>query len=276
MHIMILGSGQDAGIPQIGCSCEMCERARNNINYLRFGPSIAVIDESKETFIIIDASPDLKYQLEVLREIYPGLGDIKKSLKGILLTHAHLGHCFGLWHLGRESLNTRDVPVYCTPKMRSFMSENHPFEQLDRANNIKIIEVADNKRFTVHGLSFIPVTVPHRNEAADTVGYVIDSGKKIAYFPDANYWTKSVMKIIRLADIAILDGTFYSRNELDHFDEVPHPQIKETIELLGNIKNRIIFTHINHTNPLNLHGEEREYVERKGFEIAWDGMVIEI
>lgn len=274
--MVILGSGQDAGNPQIGCSCEICERAWNDSNFGRFGPSIALIDETNNSFIIIDASPDLKYQLEILRETYPGISDIKKSLKGVLLTHAHMGHCFGLWHFGRESLNTRDVPVYCTSHMKFILYNNYPFDQLVRGNNIRIIEVADNSRFTVQGLSIIPVTVPHRNEVADTVGYVIDSGKKIVYFPDVNYWTKSVMKIIRLADVALLDGTFYSRNELGRFNEVPHPLIKETIELLWNVKNRIIFTHINHTNPLNFNGSEREYVESKGFEVASDGMKIEI
>ncbi|MDP6154635.1 MAG: MBL fold metallo-hydrolase [Candidatus Thermoplasmatota archaeon] len=276
MHIRILGSGQDAGIPQIGCSCSICQVARNDSNYWRFGPSIAVIDDMNGTFIIIDASPDLKYQLEVLREMYPGIGDIKTSLKGILLTHAHFGHCFGLWHLGRESLSTLDVPVFCTSRMKLFMEDNYPFDQLVRGNNIKIIEVADNREFEINGVGFNLFAVPHRNEVADTVGYVIDSGRKIGYFPDVDYWTRSITEIIKSVDIALLDGTFYTRDELDRFDEVPHPPVLDTIKLLGNVGNRIIFTHINHTNPLNLDGRERKYVESRGFDIASDGMIIEI
>jgi len=276
MKILILGSGQDAGIPQIGCCCGICERARTDMNYRRFGPSIAVLDEKRGTFIIIDASSDFKYQMEALRKRHPVTSDIEMSLSGILLTHAHMGHCSGLWHLGRESLDAREVPVFCTSVMLSFLKNNHPFSQLVREKNIWPIKVEINGKFTVNNLDIVPVAVPHRNEVAETVGYIMGSETKLAYFPDMDYLTEDIIDIIRSVDIALLDGTFYSRDELDRFDEVPHPPVRDTVKLLGNSKNRIIFTHINHTNPLNIDGKEREYVESSGFEIAADGMIIEI
>ena len=271
-----MGSGQDAGVPQMGCDCEICTRARNHRKYRRFAPSIAIMNEAEGHCYFIDASPDLKYQFEMI----PGLnidgrpGDV--SLKGIFLTHAHLGHCYGLWHLGKEATDAHDLPVFCTAKMKQFLTENHPFNLLLGRNNIKIVDITMDEDLRIRGFQCIPIEVPHRNEVGDTVGYIIDSQKRMVYIPDVDHWTERIIEIVKRADIALLDGTFYSKEELPRFEEVPHPPMEETTEILKNVATRVIFTHINHTNTVNLDGEERKYVESNGFEIGYDGMTFDI
>ena len=277
MEIKILGSGQDDGVPQIGCYCASCSKARKNNRSRRFGPSIALIDSTQGSCYLIDASPDFKYQIDLLKE-----EDVRISRKGklpisgILLTHAHFGHCFGLWYLGREAVEEKKLPIYCTPKMGYFLSTHYPFNLLINRRNIVLREVFPEKRLNLKGIGIIPVQVPHRSEIADTVGYKIAARKSILYIPDVDHWTDKLISDIMDVDIAIIDGTFLSEKELPRFSDVPHPPMEETIKLLRNLKSEIYFTHINHTNPVNYDLSIKRKIEKQGFHIAHDGMILKI
>ena len=50
------------------------------------------------------------------------LNDISKitNLSGVFLTHAHIGHYTGLMNFGNEAMGTKELPVFCMPKMKSF------------------------------------------------------------------------------------------------------------------------------------------------------------
>jgi pyrroloquinoline quinone biosynthesis protein B len=277
MRITVLGSGQDAGIPHTGCYCGVCNRARESPEFRRLGASIAVTDGQGETRCLIDATPDFKQQLDMLREDFCRAGKTgRMPMSGILLTHAHLGHVAGILNLGKEAMDTMEVPVYCTPKMASFLRNNYPFRLLDDRKNITIIEVRHREEFELGGFTCVPVEVPHRNEIADTVGFIIKSKKNVFYLPDIDNWTDEVLGEIKKADYALIDGTFYSKDEMPKYAEVPHPPMTETIGCLESVAPRVCFTHINHTNPVNLSGKERMFVESKGFGIAYDGMSLEI
>ena len=277
MKIKILGSGQDDGIPHTGCYCDVCNKARKYAEYKRLGPSVAILDKREDFCYLVDASPDFKYQLDMIREeISKTKRKGKIPVSGILLTHAHLGHCAGLWHLGKESLEEKNLPVICTSKMKQFLRSNYPFSLLVQRENIQIEEIYPDKEFKLNVLKFMPIQVLHRNEIGDTVGYIIKSKKKVIYLPDIDKWTSSVIEEIRSSDVAFVDGTFYSKNEIARFEEVPHPPIRETIALLEKIDTEIYFIHINHTNPVNKKGRERKYIEGKGFKIAYDGMTLKI
>lgn len=277
MKIKILGSGQDAGVPHTGCNCDVCNKARENIRYRRLGPSVAIFDKNEKFCYLIDASPDLKYQLDMInKEKIKIKRKGRIPVSGILLTHAHFGHCSGLLHLGKEGLEEIGLPVFCTKRLKRFLSENEPFSLLVQRKNIRVIEIQSEERFEQGDLSFIPIEVPHRNEMSDTVGYIIQSKKRMIYIPDVDHWTDELLDEIRKADMAVIDGTFYSKDEIPRFEEVPHPPVKETLELMGNINTEIYFTHINHTNLINTDGSVRKYIEKKGFKIAYDGMILKI
>ena len=160
--------------------------------------------------------------------------------------------------------------------MKRFLQTNYPFSHLVQRENIEAREIYHAEEFELDGLKCMPIQVPHRNEIADTVGYIIKSNRRMIYIPDIDHWTEGVIDEIKRADIALIDGTFHSKDEISRFEEVPHPPIKETIKLLVNTNTEIFFTHIHHTNVINRNGKERKYIESKGFKIAYDGMVLEI
>ena len=277
MKMKILGSGQDDGIPHTGCYCDVCRRARQYPEYRRLGPSAAIINEKESFCYLIDASPDFKYQLDMVREL---IRNIRRGgvlpINGILLTHGHFGYVAGLWHLGKEAVDEKELPVFTTQEMKQFLCENYPFSLLVQRRNIKIEVIQSKKDFELDGIKFMPIEVPHRNEVGDTVAYIIKSRKTILYLPDIDKWTSSIIEEINNCDIAFIDGTFYSKKEMPRFREVPHPPIQETINLLEDVDTEIYFIHINHTNPLNKKGRQRKNIERKGFKIGHDGIVVEI
>lgn len=275
VRLKILGSGQDGGIPHTGCHCVVCRKARQDPNYRRLGPSVAIFGQRDRFCYLIDVSPDFKYQLDMIHE---HLQDTKRRgkipINGILLTHAHFGHIAGLWHLGKEVVDEDDLPIFTTLKMSQFLQESCPFSLLIRNRNIKIEEIHPQKRFKLDGVSFLPIEVPHRNEIGDTVAYVVESRKRVLYMPDLDRWTRPLIEEIGNCDIAFIDGTFYSKEEVSRFEGVPHPPMQVTIKHLENVGTEIYFVHLNHTNPVNRKGRERKYVESKGFKIANDGMMI--
>ena len=77
------------------------------------------------------------------------------------------------------------------------------------------------------------------------------------------------------AAVAVLDATFYSGSELPGRDMalVPHPLVSRTVQLLRDVADRVVLTHMNHTNPLLHEGSlERKLVEEQGFAVAQLGM----
>ncbi len=283
--VKVLGTAQDAGIPHIGCYCANCERARKNLAFARLKPAIAVLDMKGKKAFIVDASPDIGRQFDMLHERmgYNTAAGINTP-HGILLTHAHIGHYTGLMYYGYEGLNAMKTPVYCTSKMARFLEENGPWSQLVRLENIALrIIRPDEKISLTERISFSPLLVPHRDEYSDTVGFIITGPKKdLLYIPDIRNWeawNRSIREEVERVDYAILDGTFYSPDELPGRDltKTGHPFILDSMDRLSSAaksgKSRIYFTHLNHSNrALDPDGPEQKKIRGKGFHLAADGM----
>jgi len=278
MKLLVLGSGQDAGVPQINCECDNCSTARKNPALRRLGPSIAILDEEKEYCYIFDASPDLKQQIDMIKGFISSVKTQKNlPISGIFLTHAHFGHCSGLWSLGKECCDAKSIKVFSSPKMSEFLKTNHPFKHLLERKNISLSTMEIGQDYPFENFSITSFNVPHRDEYTDTVGYIIEHSKKILYLPDLDLWTNELVSLVNSVDLALIDGSFYSHDELPRLTEVPHPPIKKTMELFNETNTEIYFTHFNHTNPvLQKNGKERENVLKKGFKLTYDGLIIDI
>lgn len=283
--VKVLGTAQDAGIPHIGCTCPNCERARKDAAFARFKPSIAVLDMKDKQAFIVDASPDIGPQFDMVHERMDFDPAAKSSAPhGILLTHAHIGHYTGLMYYGYEGLNASKIPVYCTKRMAGFLEKNGPWSQLVGYENIvpQTIRPEEIRSLTPR-ISFTPLVVPHRDEYSDTIGFIIAGpNKKLLYIPDIQNWEawdRSIHREVKKVDYALLDGTFYSPDELPGRDlsKIGHPFIKDSMDILvdpaksGTLK--IYFTHLNHSNlGLAPDGPAYKEIVGRGFYLAADGM----
>ena len=280
--VLILGISQDAGYPQANCEKEQCKKYWQGEEHPRYVSSIALVVPSIQSAWLFDATPDFKHQLQMLKVQAP-----ESSLTGIFLTHAHIGHYTGLMQLGHEVMGASDVAVYAMPKMTTFLQTNGPWSQLVNYGNISLQPLqADQAINLTSSLSVTPFLVPHRDEYSETVGYKIQySGSSLLYIPDIDKWEKwerSIEDEIKKVDFALLDGTFYDANELPgrNMSEIPHPFIQESILRFNSLplleKNKVMFIHFNHTNPLILDSPEREYVEKLGYRVAKEGDKIKL
>jgi len=284
-YIRILGVAQDAGYPQVNCYAPHCMRAWQDEALRRTATSIAVVDERSRTKYLFDATPDIREQLYSLHLSAP---DDVYALDGVFLTHAHIGHYTGLMHFGREASHSQNLTVYAMPRMHEFLATNGPWDQLVRLGNIRLEALADARTVTLNGgISVTPFLVPHRKEYSETVGYRIDGPNRSAVFiPDIDKWRRwntDIRDVIRSVDYALLDATFYADGELPGRDmsKIPHPFATESMALFEDLtdaeKSRVIFIHFNHTNPLLVDGSpERAEVEKRGFEVAREGMRLEL
>ena len=278
---MVLGSAQDGGYPHIGCRKECCKSAWKDTLKRRLVASFAIIDRSSNCCWIIDASPDIKYQLNMISDFL----NIEEApeIKGIFLTHAHTGHYSGLLEFGKEALNLSNVPLYVMPKMSDFIKSNKAFNFLINSKNIVLEVIQENQNIDLTENAYISsFLVPHRNEMSETVGYKIKSSlKSIIYLPDIDSWEKwdkNINDIIKNNDYSLIDGTFYAKNEILNRDikNIPHPSISESLDKFSDLgvenRKKVFFTHLNHTNKI-LKENNRETISllKKGYNIASDG-----
>ena len=279
LKLLVLGTAQDGGYPQAGCSEKCCAEAWNDIKMKRFISSQAIL--SGGDCWLIDITPDFSYQLRMIETVL----NKKPNICGIFITHAHMGHYTGLMELGLEVLNTQNIPVYVMAKMKSFLEENAPFTQLVEQNNIQLQKLEEDASVKLKkNISIAPFLVPHRNEFSETVGFKIRSqSKSLLYIPDIDSWDtwdQDINDLICRNDILLLDGTFFNNKELPgrNLQDVPHPFLKESLQkfsLLEEVdRDKVYFTHLNHSNPvIQISSLERSMVYEKGCHIAEDGML---
>ncbi|MEO7659379.1 MAG: MBL fold metallo-hydrolase [Pyrinomonadaceae bacterium] len=279
-YVVVLGVGQDAGVPQMGCDSLFCRRAWSDPTLRQTVSSIALVDPDTKSRWIFDATPDLPEQFQILKAVTK---DRSNTISGIFLTHAHMGHYTGLMYLGRESMNAKGVSVYARPRLRDLLEHNAPWSQLVSLKNIALQPLTDKTTVPLkEQLSVEPFLVPHRDEFSETVGFRIRSGSKtLIFIPDIDKWEKwntRLADLVTTSDHLLLDGTFYADGEINRpMSEVPHPFVTETMDLLQILpkkeRSKVTFIHFNHSNPL-VQGDRQKIadVRRRGFRVAVKGM----
>lgn len=275
---ILLGVAQDAGVPQAGCACAHCQAAQADPTRQQFVVSLGLIDPATGTAWLIDATPDIRRQVHLLRQAAPGC-----ELAGILLTHAHMGHYTGLIHLGPEGWNTRRLPVYASPRMNGFLLRNQPWRHLVQNGNIALHPLRPGEERTLSpALAVQPLPVPHRDEWSDTLAFVVTGPRRrLFYCPDIDgwdRWPRNLPDFLQGVDVALLDGSFYSPAELPGRDiaDIPHPLATDTAARIANARAGGLATdvrliHLNHTNPLWHDGPERRQMQAQGVGIGQTG-----
>ena len=280
-YVVVLGIAQDAGFPQTNCKKSCCSQVWNDLSKREKVSSIGLCDPKTKTTWLFDATPDFKDQLSILQSD-------EFSLKGIFLTHGHMGHYTGLLHLGKEAMGANAVSTFVMPRMASFLKDNGPWSQLVDLKNIQLEIMTSGEAVSLgNDISVTPLLVPHRDEFTETVGYVIaHNEKELLFIPDIDKWHKwdtDILKLIERVDYALVDATFYRNGEIRGRDMslIPHPFVEESLELFSRLseahKRKIHFIHLNHTNPLLDHSSEPyKFIEQSPYSVCYENQIFEL
>jgi pyrroloquinoline quinone biosynthesis protein B len=305
MHVRVLGAAAGGGFPQWNCSCFNCRRLRQGTfrGTARSQAQLAISADS-ENWFLVNASPDLRYQIESSPSLHPRPTSFRHSpIQGVVLTSAELDAALGLLLL-RES---QPLIVYSTETVRQVLTEdNNLFDVLRRlpdqvqwrtmvagepfdlqqtcgtATGIRCTAVSAGGTFPGH--------VPEKrarnlDEAGAVVGVFLQHGsRRIAFFPGVPRVAPGWLQEFESCDVIFFDGTFWSDDELIRIQghgktarEMGHLPVGGSGGALEKfatlVTARKIFIHINNTNPmLNEESQEYQQIRAAGWELAFDGM----
>lgn len=278
--ILVLGTAQDAGYPQLACRQNCCKNLIAKRKRGASASSIAIVDPRNHKWWLVDAGPDLKEQIHAFgiwtNNRYPVLPE------AVFLTHAHIGHYSGLMYFGRESCNSKELRVFVMQRMKKFLESSGPWSQLVTLKNIMLMEMTEGADITLsQDLKVRAFQVPHRDEFSETVGFkIIHRNTEVLYIPDIDKWQKwkrNIAEEIEHCRMAFIDATFFSEAELAFrkISEVPHPTVQESMRLMEasgkSFRDKIYFIHLNHTNPLWRDQSLVKQLRKKGFRLAEEG-----
>ncbi|HEV2276188.1 MAG TPA: MBL fold metallo-hydrolase [Acidobacteriaceae bacterium] len=259
-----------------------------------------MISANGTRWFLINASPDLRQQIEANRELWPSahLGRRNTPIAGIVLTTADLDQVLGLLLL-REF---QPLTVYATGLVRRVLEANSFFRMLTRVpNQLAWVEITPGVPFSLDGVMCTPMplsdSLPYyarefsgddRGEAG--LGLIFNSGQardsgqtRVAYTPSLPAITDELLAAYASCDVILVDGTFWSDAELNRtqagtplarsIGHIPMSGEDGTIaQLAGITRPRKLFTHINNTNPaLDRSSPEATFVRESGWELGHDG-----
>jgi pyrroloquinoline quinone biosynthesis protein B len=301
MYIRLLGTAAGGGFPQWNCNCRQCQGVRLDTlpAQARLQSSVALSTDGQNWFLL-NASPDIRQQIEAFPLLTPPLSSIRGSrIAGIFLTDADLDHTLGLLIL-REGW---PLTVYATSAVQQALTEGlalapalrHYCEIIwhEPGAGLTPLYYADG---TPAGLSYAACIVAGHaprymgetvgEQSGARVGYrFVDerTGGRLLYFPGLTSLEEPFKKLLPGCDVLLLDGTFWSEQEL----QVTSPGARAASAMghwpVGGpagsllqiatlpIKHRV-YVHINNTNPMLIEDSpEFRAVQEAGVEIGQDG-----
>jgi len=306
MRIKVLGAAAGGGFPQWNCGCPNCRDLRSGALAAKpLTQECVGVSADGEHWFLLNASPEIRSQIEGCPALHPR-GPRHSPIAAILLTNGDLDHCLGLLSL-RES---HPLVIYATdPVRRGFTEGNVLYRTLQRFPAQVTWRVLEPGRETElsgvdgpgSGLLVKAIAAPGKpplhlesSAAADpgeNIGLVIHerrTGKRLAYFSAAAAVTPAMKAAFDGVDCMFFDGTFWANDELialglgdkraQQMAHLPVGGPVGSMQALAGIRaGKRIYIHVNNTNPLlRPRSPERKQAEAAGWEIACDGMEVDL
>ena len=299
MIIKVLGSAAGGGFPQINCQCRNCAaiRAGDGGFSVRTQVSLAV-SANQRTWVLINASPDLRQQIGNTPELAPGpnQGVRGSPIVSVVLTGGEVDHVAGLLSL-REGLC---FTLFAPAPVLAILAANGIFDVLSKACVRRTplplhapTEIATGllvEAFPVPGKSPLYLADEGGRRAdmdGTTVGLKINeaaTGAAFCFVPGCAAIDAALAARLRGVALLLFDGTLFTDEEM-----ITQGLSEKTGGRMGHVSihgprgsmaacadlgiKRRVYVHINNSNPvLDAGSPERAAVERAGWEVGFDGM----
>ncbi len=299
MQVKILGSAAGGGFPQWNCACPNCHAVRGGQFRGKARPQTQVAVRTHDgPWFLLGASPDLRSQIESSPDLHPAWMRRNSPISGVVLASADLDHVLGLLLL-RE---LQPLRVRATESVIKILrDENSMFRMLNRVRGlVKWQTIRAGEPFTLQSLtgdggaircsavavsSYTPAYATQQESEEAVVGLILtsSSGATLGFFPQLAQLTPELKGLFATLDSLLLDGTFWSDDELirlqgfgqcaQEMGHIPVGGDDGTLRQLAGLSTpRKMYIHINNTNPmLNEASAEHRAVRDAGWELAEDG-----
>ncbi len=302
MKAVVLGAAAGGGFPQWNSNAEPCRRARSGdpLTPARTQASLAVSSDGERWFLI-NASPDLRQQIEAQPFLQPRRGLRSSPIEGVILTGADVDAIAGLLHMRERQAFT----IYATDRVLAVLRANPIFDVLAK-DCVMRDQVALNHFFqpryvdgSASGLEVELFDVPGKvalyletgedlaGKPGDTVGVEIrQDGKRLIYVPGCARLSEELRHRFAGAAVMLFDGTLWRDDEMVRAGLGPktgqrmgHMSLSGpdgTLAAFAGIEiGRKVLVHINNSNPILIEGsQERALLAKHGWEVAHDGLEV--
>jgi len=306
LHVLVLGAAAGGGFPQWNCNDDANRRARAGDPAVRprTQSSIAVSADGRR-WVILNASPDLRQQINDNRALHPALGDPLRAspIAAVVVTNADVDHVTGLLNL-RES---QPFALYGHERVLGVLAANSIFNVLNpayvdrRPLPLDTQLALTDKAGAPLGINVTAFVVPGKialwledlnapgfgSQAGDTIGLKItgaDGADPVFYIPGCAAMPVELKERLKGAALVFFDGTLWRDDEMiaagvgvktgqrmGHMSVAGPDGVIAAFERLG--VRRKVLIHLNNTNPLLVDGSpECAEAGRAGWEVAYDGM----
>lgn len=252
MQLTFLGTGTSAGIPLIGCTCEICHSS--NTKDVRLRSSVLI--QSAEQTAVIDTGPDFRAQM---------LQHKVEKLDAVLFTHEHRDHIAGLDDTRPYLFWTGEaMSIYCEAAVEKAIRRDFYYAFEDRpypgSPQFLLKNIKPTIEFCVGDLQFTPLRIMHGS--LPIVGFRCGN---LAYITDANHIPEESWSAMEGIEILILNAL---RVEAHH----SHFNLAQALGVVERSSaKQVYFTHISH--QLGLHDAINLQLPSH-VQLAYDGLTI--
>jgi len=257
MRLTLLGTGTSFGIPQVGCTCEVCRSDDPRDSRTRTGGLV----ESGDSTILIDTPPELRQQL-----VRAGT----RRLDAVLYTHEHADHTAGIDDLRIFTVKQRGpLPVYGPQETLERLRQGFQYIFDDGiqpyAGTSKPLlhpePIEAGTEITVAGVPVLPLEFDHGHSRV--FGYRFG---RMAYITDVKSVPPEARSALQGLDVLILNALWWR----------PHPthlSIGEAVETAQAIGARETYlTHLTHETA----HEDLARELPDGIQPGYDGLTLEV
>ena len=300
MHIIVLGAAAGGGFPQWNSACPVGQRAwaGDPAASWRNQCSLAVSADG-DSWTLLNAAPEIRHQILATPALQPKRTPRHSPITSVVLTNGDIDHIAGLLTL-RES---QPFTLHATRAILDVLAANPIFNALNPSFVERRAFSLDLDLDTGDGLRVRPFAVPGKvplymegdavdvgAETEDTIGLEIEDGDggRFFFIPGCAVVTPALAERLRGAPLLFFDGTLWTDDEMfkggtgkKTGGRMGHMSLSGPDGSMAALEpldiGRKIYLHINNTNPILLDDSpERAAVEAAGFEVAYDGMQIDL
>lgn len=253
LKITFLGTGTSSGVPMIGCSCEVCTSSDTKDKRLRS----SILVESETTAIVIDTTPDFRYQM-----LRAGV----KKLDAVLFTHPHKDHIAGLDDVRAFNyFQQKPMELYANSLTEEAIKREFAYAFSDKKYpgipNLNLNTI-DEKPFMIGNIPVMPILVWHLK--MPVLGFRFGG---FTYITDANRIDDEEKEKIKGSDAMVL-------NALRKESHISHFTLNEAVALVQELCiPQAYFTHISH--QLGKHKDVNAELPH-GIKLAYDGQQLNL